>query len=475
MRALITGRMENGIGTHDSKLLLVNGECGRWCRCKIADLLRKSFDDYAVCETKEFSNNGIRTPRLILLHSSITPRFRELLGLVKQRYSAALLVGVVCGAAIASHEVFETFPDMDDFLFCPVEELELILRLRRLLRPEDDQSPSILRREIKGKYQLESLVGESDSLMRSIYKLPNLARSDATVLILGETGTGKELFARAIHYQSSRQGKSFVPVNCGAIPDQLFENEFFGHMKGAFTDAFSSERGLLSEAEGGTLFLDEVDALSPSAQVKLLRFLQNREYRVLGSTKSLLADVRVICATNTDLRQRVAAMHFRHDLYQRLNILNLSLSPLRERLEDVPHLANHFLRLYGEKYRRPLMRLSSSALQKLIGYSWPGNVRELETVIHRAVATASSCIIGALDLEVGDNELAAPSIHFREAKTRVIDQFERAYLVSLLTAHQGNVSRAAKEAGKPRRTLQKLLRKHGLDRIEFSKSAVAPQ
>ena len=184
---------------------------------------------------------------------------------------------------------------------------------------------------------------------------------------------------------------------------------------------------------------------------------------------------RVITATNTDLRQRVAAMLFRHDLYQRLNILNLSLSPLRERLEDVPHLANHFLRLYGEKYSRPPMRLSSSALQKLIGYSWPGNVRELETVIHRAVATASSCIIGALDLEVGDNELAAPSIHFREAKTRVIDQFERAYLVSLLTAHQGNVSRAAKEAGKPRRTLQKLLRKHGLDRCEFSKSAVAPQ
>src|SRR5262249_7714753 len=238
----------------------------------------------------------------------------------------------------------------------------------------------------KEKYQLESLVGESDGLMRSICKVPNLARSDATVLILGETGTGKELFARAIHYLSSRRRESFVAVNCGAIPDHLFENEFFGHMKGAFTDAFTSEKGLLGEANGGTLFLDEVDALSPSAQVKLLRFLQDREYRVLGSAKSLLADVRVIGATNTDLRQRVAAELFRQDLYQRLNILHLSLSPLRERLEDVPHLATHFLRIYGEKYASPPMRLSSSALQKLISHSWPGNVRELETVIHRAVA-----------------------------------------------------------------------------------------
>jgi len=467
--------MENSIGTHDLKLLLVNGECGRWCRCKIADLLRKSFDHYAICETKEFSNNDTPAPRLILLHSSITPRFSKLLAFVKQRCKAAPLVLLVCGAAIASPEVFETFPDMDDFLFCPVGEMELILRLRRLLRPADDQSPSILRREIKEKYQLESLVGESDSLMRSIYKVPNLARSDATVLILGETGTGKELFARAIHYLSSRHRKSFVPVNCGAIPEHLFENEFFGHMKGAFTDAFTSERGLLSEAEGGTLFLDEVDALSPSAQVKLLRFLQNREYRVLGSAKSLLADVRVIGATNTDLRQRVAAKLFRQDLYQRLNILHLSLSPLRERLEDVPHLAIHFLRIYGEKYARPPMRLSSSALQKLISHSWPGNVRELETVIHRAVATASSSIVGPIDLEVSDTEFEARSVSFREAKTRVVDQFERAYLISLLTAHQGNVSRAAEEAGKPRRALQRLLRKHGLDRSEFSKSAVAGQ
>src|SRR5215475_4961214 len=157
--------MENSIGTHDLKLLLVNGECGRWCRCKIADLLRKSFDHYAICETKEFSNNDTPAPRLILLHSSITPRFSKLLAFVKQRCKAAPLVLLVCGAAIASPEVFETFPDLDDFLFCPVGEVELILRLRRLLRPEEDQSPSILRREMKEKYQLESLVGESDSLM----------------------------------------------------------------------------------------------------------------------------------------------------------------------------------------------------------------------------------------------------------------------------------------------------------------------
>jgi two-component system response regulator GlrR len=473
----MTGAWKSALATQDLKLLLVNGDVSDGVNghhCKIADLLRESFDDYTIFETNEFSISDRSAPGLILLHSSITPRFRKLLAFIRQKCRAAPLVGVVCGEGTASVEVFNSLiSDMDDFLFCPVGELELISRVRRLMRPADYLSRSVLSREIKEKYHLESLVGESDGLMRSIRKVPNLARSDATVLILGETGTGKELFARAIHYLSSRQRKSFVPVNCGAIPDQLFENEFFGHMKGAFTDAFTSERGLLSEAEGGTLFLDEVDALSASAQVKLLRFLQNREYRVLGSPKSLLGDVRVIGATNADLRQRVAAKAFRHDLYQRLNILHLSLSPLRERLEDVPHLANHFLTIYSAKYGRSRMRLSYSALQKLISHSWPGNVRELETVIHRAVATASSSIVGTLDLEVGDGEFEAPSVHFREAKSLVVDQFERAYLVSLLTAHQGNVSRAAEEAGKPRRALQRLLRKHRLDRSEFSTSAIA--
>jgi len=325
----------------------------------------------------------------------------------------------------------------------------------------------LIGRAAKDSY-VESLIGRSESFVKVIEKLPLLARSNSPVLVMGETGTGKELVARAIHYHSARQGKPFIPVNCGALSDPLFENELFGHAKGAFTDASSDENGLIAEAEGGTLLLDEVDALSPAAQVKLLRFLQDREYRRIGSPKTRVADVRILAATNADLTSLIEAKRFRGDLYYRLNILSLSLPPLRERAGDVAFLAEHFLMKFRRHYLKDPLKFAPEALQGLLSYAWPGNVRELEAVIERAVILADAPHLGLKDLALPVSlPGAAPSRSLREAKTAAIRQFEKSYLYNLLLSHQGNITRAAKSAGKKRQTLQKLLRKYGFERHAF--------
>jgi DNA-binding NtrC family response regulator len=288
----------------------------------------------------------------------------------------------------------------------------------------------------------------------------------ATVLIGGETGVGKELFARAIHYNGERRSRPFIPINCSALPDHLFENEVFGHARGAYTDAGSAEKGLLGEAEGGTVFFDEIDTLAPSSQAKLLRLLQDREYRPLGSSKSLVADTRVIAATNMDLRELVAEHRFREDLFHRLNVLSLRVPPLRDRLADIPLLATHFLGRYAAQYNRGNLRFSPSALRKMLSYSWPGNVREMEGLLHRAVVFGTGGTVEASDIELpmAAGAARAPAA---SAKDDAMGEFERGYLVNLLAEHHGNVSHSARAAGKDRRTFQRLLRKHGIERLAF--------
>jgi len=312
-------------------------------------------------------------------------------------------------------------------------------------------------------------VGESECFLGLIEKISLVAKSNAAVLISGETGTGKELFARAIHYHGSRQGKPFIPVNCGALPDHLFENELFGHAKGAFTDASSAEKGLIPEADGGTLFLDEVDTLSPSAQVKLLRFLQNGEYRFLGSSRTAIADVRVIAATNGDLVQRVKLKLFREDLYYRLNSLFLLIPPLRERMDDIGLLTMHFLARYAREKKQHVREISRPALQKLMAYTWPGNVRELESVMTRALVLSASQTLQPEDIDLPSphSEELSQNKSLREAKANTMRVFEQSYLVNLLTTYRGNITHAAKAAGKERRSFQRLLRKHNLDRHSF--------
>lgn len=411
---------------------------------------------------------GIHRADVIVFRSSKGARTTDALGTMRKTWHSARILGVLCGWGLEQGDALTNIVEgLDDFLRCPFHESDLFLRIHRLLPCQTDGRDTADSGSQARHFNL--LVGQSPCFLRAIDKVPLLAGSDATVLISGETGTGKDLVARAIHEQSPRRGQAFIPVNCGALPDHLCENELFGHAKGAFTDAASAEKGLVAEADGGTLYLDEVDALGASAQAKLLRFLHDREYRPLGSSKIVKADVRIIAASNRDLRSLVRANKLREDLYYRLNILSLSIPPLRERAEDIPLLANHFLSVYAAKYGRQACRLSPDALRKLKGYHLPGNVRELEAVIQRAVLLSSARVIEAdeIDLPASGESSAITSVSLRKAKTHTVESFERMYLVDLMAAHMGNVSRAAKAAGKERRSFQRLLRKYGLYRSTF--------
>jgi DNA-binding NtrC family response regulator len=321
---------------------------------------------------------------------------------------------------------------------------------------------------------LGRLVGESPAFLASIRPLPAVAPSDATVLVTGETGTGKELVAHAIHYLSDRASRPFSPVNCGSLPDALLEDELFGHEPGAFTDARSRRPGLIQETGGGTLFLDEVDSLTPRGQVALLRLLQERTFRPLGGSRVEHANVRFVAACNTPLEQLVRAGTFRSDLYYRLSVITIRLPPLRDRRDDIPLLAARFLEKHtpaGE----PVPRLDPTALAALLAFDWPGNVRELESVIVRGIVLGNKQTIGPQDLGLPLQDQAPDASgewstgdSYQSLKRRAIADFERHYLTRLMTLHRGNVSQAARAAGKERRELGRLLKKHRLDRVAFA-------
>jgi two-component system response regulator GlrR len=315
-----------------------------------------------------------------------------------------------------------------------------------------------------------NLVGQSLAFIQTVRLIQRIAETDAPVLIEGETGTGKEVAARAIHYGGARRDRPFVPVNCGAIPENLIENEFFGHKRGAFTDARTEWVGLLRLAHSGTLFLDEVDALPPKAQVALLRFLQDQKFRPLGSTVEQTADVRIIAASNRDLSRLADEGSFRIDLLFRLKVLFLELPPLRRRYGDIPLLVSHFLVAYSARYNLARKRLDGAAMPKLEAYSWPGNVRELENLVHRGFLLADGEVVEMDDpvLRVCPPALEATAAgNYRTAKAEAISSFNHRFLTGLMARTHGNVSAAAAHAGKERRALGKLLKKYGIDPDSF--------
>lgn len=322
------------------------------------------------------------------------------------------------------------------------------------------------------------MLGKSQAIEAVRVQLQRYAACDVQVLIEGETGTGKEVAAREIHYASARRDLPFVPVNCGAIPDSLFENELFGHDRGAFTDAKIAQAGLVDHARGGTLFLDEVDALSSKGQVALLRFLQDSEYRPVGSGATRTSDARIIAATNACLARQVEAGRFRRDLQYRLNALYLELPPLRARNGDIQLLADYFLCSVATRLRGPTKHWGDAAIQALNAYAWPGNVRELDNIALRAYVSTEADVISLGDLAAvepafGDPQPVPrrranePEMGFSAAKSRAIHQFERDYLSQLMRRAHGNVSAAARLSGTERRQLGKLLVKHGIEAKPF--------
>jgi len=318
-----------------------------------------------------------------------------------------------------------------------------------------------VKRRLSKRCGLKKLVGDSPSFLEVVNKIPLVAKSDVNVLIQGDTGTGKELFARALHYLSPRDKYPFIPVNSAALPAALFENELFGHAREAFTDARTSRPGLIREAEGGTIFLDEIDTLEQASQAKLLRFLEDKEYKPLGSGKSIEANVRIIAASNTDLKAGMEAGRFRQDLFYRLNVITLTLPSLRERQEDIPILAGHFLKKYERKFGAK--RFSPAAMEKLSLYPWPGNIRELENIVQQVMILVPGPVIGPESLPFSLREIQYSSLAcqtFQEAKIKAIEAFEREYIANMLRLHNGNITRAAKTAGKDRRVFGRLVKKH---------------
>jgi DNA-binding NtrC family response regulator len=403
-----------------------------------------------------------RVPNLAVVDASERPSACSSIREMRTRHPAVPVL--IVSPAPAAEPLPE---DIDDFVILPFQPGELRIRLERLSTAEPEKtgvSEDESIREIRTKYRLDVVIGESAALREAIRKVPRLGASEANVLITGETGTGKELFARAIHYASARGAHPFVPVNCGALPDTLFENELFGHEKGAYTDASAAGVGLLGVADRGSLFLDEVDSLSLASQAKLLRVLQDREYRPLGSQRPLKANVRIVAAANTPLAERVSAREFRADLYYRLNVLALRLPLLTERRDDIPILARHFLERFAKEGRRPAPRLSAEAVRRLMDYTWPGNIRELESAIQRAVVLSDKPVLDAFSFDLpGAWEPESAGVSGSPLPIEdAVYEFERDYLAGLLSRQNGNVTRAAKAAGKDRRTFQRLLRRHGI-------------
>jgi two-component system response regulator GlrR len=356
----------------------------------------------------------------------------------------------------------------DDVIFSPVRPVELRHRLIKVLEPRSELE--VVRRRLLEEMGLTRLVGKDPAFLRAIESVPRFARADVPVLITGETGTGKELCARAVHHLSRRRNFPFVTVDCGAVPETLFENELFGHVRGAFTGADRDHKGLVSLAEGGTLFLDEIDALSLGAQAKLLRFLQEHTFRALGSGRTQRGDVKIIGATNRDLELCMKNRQFRPDLYFRLHVLRIHLPPLRERRGDVELLAYNFLRECSGAIESPPTSFSQPALRLLRAHDWPGNIRELGNVVQRAAVACDGATILPAHLQLASAGPAAPGApagDFRAARAAAIAAFERRYLEDLLRKHGGNVTHAAREAQQDRRAFGRYIKKYQIRRQEL--------
>jgi two-component system response regulator GlrR len=353
-----------------------------------------------------------------------------------------------------------------DFLTKPFEAKDLLYRIEKALevgrlKVEVDR----LRHIVKQRYRFDNIIASSEKMQNILNQVAQISATDSTVCLYGESGTGKELMAKAIHLSSPRSKGPFVAINCGAIPEGLLESELFGHVKGAFTSADGPKKGLLQMADGGTLFMDEIAELSMPLQVKLLRVFQDREFFCVGGLRPIKIDVRLVTATNRDLWKAIQEGKFREDLYYRIHVIPIFLPPLRERIEDVPLLANHFLQHFNQEMNKSVKGFSPEVMQRLMLHPWPGNVRELANVVERAVALSTNDVISIDSLYLGGAEAITSKKLMPLDEAR--EEHDRAYLTQILNETGGNVSRAATLAGRYRAELYKMMRKHGINPSDF--------
>ena len=346
-----------------------------------------------------------------------------------------------------------------DYLLKPFDPSELAVLIEKIIQQQQQARENIyLRQQFKDRTRFESIIGQSEPMQKIFNLICDVAPTDSTVLITGETGTGKGLAAKAIHSQSRRSKGPYVVVNCGAIPDHLMESELFGHMKGAFTDAKETKRGRLELAHDGTLFLDEIGEVSPRMQIDLLRVLEDRVFYRVGGTQPMEADFRVIAATNRSLEQAIREGCFREDLYYRLNVVAFDMPPLRQRKQDIPLLAEHFLQRFTQEAHRPIDKISREAMDEMMLYDWPGNVRELQNAIERAVVVSKNRRIAPEDLPI---VCRAPET---AAGRHSLEQLEKAHILQTLNEHEWNIAHSARVLGIDRSTLYSKIKRYALQK-----------
>jgi DNA-binding NtrC family response regulator len=400
----------------------------------------------------------------------------ELMGAIRMR-TPELPVVIVTAYGTVDTAVNAMKAGATDYIQKPFTPEELLIVVRRVLERQDlVEEVRTLRKRIAEPYRFEHIISQSQKMTEIFEVIRQLADIDTTVLITGETGTGKELVAHAIHYNSSRRNQRFVRINCGALPETLLESELFGHERGAFSGAIQARSGKFEYAAGGTLLLDEVGDISPATQLKLLRVLQEKEIQRVGGNETITVDVRILATTNKDLEQAVAAVTYRSDLYYRLNVVRIHLPPLRERMEDVPLLAEHFLKSFSEKTGRKISRLHRDAMDTLLNYDWPGNVRELANAIERAAVMTPGDEIRSVQIASRkpdsaklSGEKVALDVPLKDGRQRVIAEYETAYLTECLRQHKGNINLCARACGIDAKTFYRKMQEYGLEKRSFKK------
>ena len=401
----------------------------------------------------------------------------ELFRLARRIYPDISVIILTATGTISS-AVAAVKEGVTDYLHKPCEPLALITAVEKTLNDKQIlHEARLLPNGLVKKYSFSNIISKSPTMQYIFELIEKVSYTDSTVFITGETGVGKELVARAIHSNSPRKDMPFLPINCGCLTETLLESELFGHEKGAFTGAFKTKLGKFECAHKGTIFLDEVGDITPAMQVKLLRVLQERKIERVGGNDTIDVDVKVISATNQDIKEKINKHEFRIDLFYRLNVIQIHIPPLRDRIEDIPLLVHHFMNNLNKNLRRNVKGISSRAMKQLLVHSWPGNVRELENVLERAYITNDGDVIDQIifpqyvqtPLPGESLENLDINIPFGLARSLVIKRFERNYLAEALKRYHGNVSEAAQETGINLRTLWRKMREHGLDRLSFRK------